>query len=120
MANALRMLRGCHKGAPSHSLINVVWACVVATMTYAAEGWYHPPGYTKKRMSIAIESMDRALRVGLRAALPAFCTTPSELLHHAANVPSMRQILDHTMRRHALRIQRLDPEHPLRKRKDSM
>src|SRR4051812_44675747 len=36
-ANALKMLGGCYKGTPTRLLLNVARACVLPTMTFAAE-----------------------------------------------------------------------------------
>src|SRR5947209_13284729 len=67
-------------------------------------------------MTTAIEDMDRVWRIALRAALPVYRTTPISLLHHAAGQPPIQLLLDQQTRLHALRLYRLDREHPLRKR----
>src|SRR4051812_26562287 len=118
-ANALRMLGGCFKGASAEHLLKVARACVLPTMTFAAEAWWLPPKTTKKRMITGVDPMNKAWRAALRAALPVYKTTPVPLLHHAAGLPPVQQILDHMSRLHTARLHRLDPAHPLRIRTHS-
>jgi len=115
-ANALRVLGGCRKGASPRLLLTVARATVLPTMAFASEAWWWPPGSRRSRMAGAIKKMDLAWRTALKAALPLYRTTPNELVHHAAGLPPFVHHLDHLARRHALRIHRLDPAHPLRKR----
>ena len=47
--------------------------------------------------------------------LPVWRTTPAPLLHHAAGVPPAQILLDHLVRKAAIRLNRLDKRHILQR-----
>ena len=49
----------------------------------------------------------------MRAILPVYRTTPVPCLIHASGLPPAEVLLDHASRRAAVRVARLDPQHPL-------
>ena len=112
-ANALRMLGGCTKGTPPRMLRLVARACVFPTMAFAAEAWWK---YGGKGLKGQAKRLDAAWCKALRAAIPAYRTTSNALVHHFAGLPTAAHLLDQTIRMHAIRIQRLDAAHPLRRR----
>ena len=115
-AGALRMLSGCAKGAPAALMRRAVTTCVLPVAMFASETWWPPPNSPSRRARGLAEKVDLALRVALRAALPAYRTTPTHLLHHAAGIPPAEILLDNASRRAAIRLTRLDPAHPSRGR----
>ena len=103
------MLRGCKKEALVKSLLKVIKMCILSTIIFAAQVW----GRLK---SIAVLPLERALRAALRAALLVYYTTFISYLYHAAKVLTVKAYLKHLQRLYAIRLHRLDPQHPLRER----
>ena len=115
-AGALRLLGGCAHGAPAAVLRQAVIACVIPVLTYAAEAWWPVPGACERTRASLTKALSKPLRNALRVALPVWRTTPIALLHHAAGIPPIDLLLDHAIRKAAIRLSRLDPAHTLRRR----
>ncbi|KAL5598659.1 uncharacterized protein BROUX77_006493 [Berkeleyomyces rouxiae] len=108
-ASGLRLLAGCHKGAPPGLLLHVVRACAVSKLTYAAAAWW--PMHKERKIATTAKLFDIALRKAIRAALPMYRTTPIGLLHRAAMIPPAEILLDSNARREATRLHNLDDAH---------
>ncbi|KAL2889564.1 RNA-directed DNA polymerase from mobile element jockey [Ceratocystis lukuohia] len=113
--NSLSILRGCRHGAPVKQLVQVVKSGIMATMTYAAATWWKPEQRGNKGKS---KKLGKPLRRALLVALPAYCTTPTALIHMAANCPPAEITLDASVKREAVRWHSLDTAHPLYDLKD--
>ncbi len=116
VANALRMLGGTRRGALAVLLRRATLACIVPTLTYAAEAWWPPPNTASRRVRALAAKLDTVQNIALRAALPVYRTTPTPLLQQSAGVPPLQITLDAISRRAAARLARLDPTHPLQRR----
>ncbi|KAI0997798.1 hypothetical protein K3495_g10391 [Podosphaera aphanis] len=60
--------------------------------------------------------LQKVVRTSARAILPVYRTTPAAALYREAGLPPPEIALDSKLRQAALRIHRLDPRHPLRRR----
>ncbi|KAL2889880.1 putative double-stranded RNA/RNA-DNA hybrid binding protein [Ceratocystis lukuohia] len=109
LANGLRYLAGCYKGADTKSMLTAVRACAVSKALFAASAW---SGLETTKE--AAEKLNISLRKCLRAALPMYRTTPRECLHHAAGIPPFEILLEDEKRREAIRWHTLDDRHILR------
>src|SRR4051794_23397392 len=107
------MLGGCMKGAPPKLLRNAARACVLPTITFAAEAWWK---LGSKGFISQVNRLNSEWCKALRAAIPTYRTTSKGLVHHFAGMPPLDLLLDHAIRLHALRLRRLDQAHPLRSR----
>lgn len=115
-ASALRMLSGCFRGASPALLRRAVTACIIPVMTYGSTIWWPFKDGPVRRAIGLVKKMDVVQNIALRSALPVFRTTPIPLLQCAAGIPPIALTLDDLNRRFAIRLSRLDPDHPLKKR----
>jgi ribonuclease HI/exonuclease III len=111
VANGLRILAGCYKGAPADSLLKAVKACVLPVLTYGFQAWWPTP--QGRRVASIAAKLDIVVRRAVRMALPVYSTTPTYLLMHAAGTPHMEAVLDDLMHGEAIRMSTLDPAHIL-------
>ncbi|KAI0997565.1 hypothetical protein K3495_g10621 [Podosphaera aphanis] len=96
-------------------------ACILRTAFYGAEARW--PGLTRtttqrnKKVSTGVgwhtDLLDNTIIKAVRAALPAWRTTPNEALHRESGIPPATIILRQRQLRAATRVQRLDTRHPL-------
>jgi hypothetical protein len=105
----MQILAGCYKGAPTSSLLMVVKACVLPTLTYGYQAWWPTP--ERRRIATVTTELDKAVRRAVRVALPVYRTTPSHLLSHASGIPPMEIVLNDLMHGEAIRMSALDPTH---------
>ncbi|KAL2889056.1 reverse transcriptase [Ceratocystis lukuohia] len=82
----------------------------MATMTYAAATWWKPEQRGNKGKA---KKLEKPLRRALLVALAAYRTTPTALIHMAANCPPAEIALDASVKREAVRWYSLDTAHPL-------
>ena len=115
-AQGLQMLGGITKGAPAHVLRYATKACVLPILTFGAEAWWPPPN-TQQQVRALARKLDLIQNIALRATLPVYKTTPTVVLHQAAGIPPVEQLLDTITRQSAIRSSQLDPKHPLQTRK---
>lgn len=126
VAAHLRRLNKTVIGSPPHLVRQAVKTCILPTALYGAEAWWpgestltwrnKKPKETKHRCGQHMKLLTKVLHMGLRAILPAYRTAPISALHREAGIPPVSIILEDVRLRKALRIQTLDPRHPLRKR----
>ncbi|KKF93453.1 RNA-directed DNA polymerase from mobile element jockey [Ceratocystis platani] len=110
LTHNLNILKGCKHGAPVSEMVMAIKTCLIPTMTYAAATWWQP----EKHGNIGkAKMMGKPLRRALLAALPAYKTTPSSLLHMEAGIPPANQILHTAVLRELIRWYTLDEAHPL-------
>ncbi|KKF94294.1 putative double-stranded RNA/RNA-DNA hybrid binding protein [Ceratocystis platani] len=77
--NVLRRLSRVYFGIPPKSALQVMRACVVSQLTYAATTWYPMASKT------ALDKLEVVLRDGIRAALPVYKTTNKPSLYRDTN-----------------------------------
>ncbi|KAI0997695.1 hypothetical protein K3495_g10491 [Podosphaera aphanis] len=102
-------------------VIKAVQACILSTAFYGAGAWR--PGLIRittqrnKKVSTGVgwhtDLLDNTIIKKVRAALPAWRTTPNKALHRESGIPLATIILQQRQLRAATRIQRLDRRHPL-------
>ncbi|KAL2887050.1 putative double-stranded RNA/RNA-DNA hybrid binding protein [Ceratocystis lukuohia] len=109
VANSLRYLAGCYKGADTACMLNAARACAMSKALFATSAWIGT-----ETTKTAAEKVNVAIRNCLRAALPMYCTTPKECLHHAASFPPIELMWEDEKRREAIRWHTLDKDHTLR------
>ncbi|KAL2890718.1 endonuclease/reverse transcriptase [Ceratocystis lukuohia] len=109
VANGLRYLAGCYKGADTTCMLNAARACALSKALFASSTWMGT-----ETTKTATEKVNVAIRNCLRAALPMYCTTPKECLHHAAGLPPIELLWEDERRREAIRWHTLDIDHTLR------
>lgn len=114
-AGAIRGLGNTLKGASPAALRSAAVACVLPVLFYAAETWWPAPrpGLRFGPVAAIRRDVDTVLRATARAILPVWRTTPAPALYREAGLPPAQAWLDYISRRHALRLHRLDPAHPL-------
>ncbi|KAM4066733.1 reverse transcriptase (RNA-dependent DNA polymerase) [Hirsutella rhossiliensis] len=80
-----------------------VCACVIPVLLYAAEAWYpgpKSPRWTKPSkegpsgIGNLVKKMSKALYTSLRAILPVWRTTPTNVLHREAGIPPVPLLLE--------------------------
>ena len=112
-AQTLRMLGECTRGLPPKLAQQLITACVLPTLLYASKAWWSPPNTPRRRSAGLSERIDLVLRSAMRAILPVYKTTPVPCLIHASGLPPAEVLLDHASQRAAVRLARLNPQHPL-------
>ncbi|XP_044715282.1 endonuclease-reverse transcriptase domain-containing protein [Hirsutella rhossiliensis] len=99
-----------------------VCACVIPVLLYAAEAWYpgpKSPRWTKPSkegpsgIGNLVKKMSKALYTSLRAILPVWRTTPTNVLHREAGIPPVPLLLEGRRTAFAARLKALDEAHPL-------
>ncbi|CCU81551.1 endonuclease/reverse transcriptase [Blumeria hordei DH14] len=123
VANALRSLGSTLSGAPPKLLRQAVTACVLPIAYYGAETWW--PGLTRafsptRTVSNLVKGhlslLQKVVRTSARAILPVYRTTPASALYREAGISPPEIALDSKLRQAPLRIHRLYPRHPHRRR----
>lgn len=125
VANALRSLGNTIRGVKPHLLQQAASACVLHKTYYGAETWWPGcirPGasQTSNRVEGHLKKLTKVVLAGARAVLPAFRTTPISVLHRESGFPPPDIELDQIALLAAVRLRRLDPYHPLRKRAEQI
>ncbi|KJZ69979.1 hypothetical protein HIM_10624 [Hirsutella minnesotensis 3608] len=121
----LRRLTNTKHGPLSSAVRRAVCACVIPVLLYATEAWY--PGPTCPRwtkpskegpsgIGNLVKKMSKALYTSLRAILPVWRTTPTNVLHREAGIPPVSLLLEARRTAFAARLKALDEAHPLVKR----
>ncbi|KAL2891122.1 Endonuclease/Exonuclease/phosphatase family protein [Ceratocystis lukuohia] len=105
--NVLRHLSRVYFGIPPKSALQVIRACVVPQLTYAATTWYPMASKT------ALDKLEVVLRDGIRAALPVYKTTNKPSLYRFAAFPSLRLICQEMIRAGGIRAYTCNTDHPL-------
>ncbi|KAI0992184.1 hypothetical protein K3495_g16002, partial [Podosphaera aphanis] len=121
ITNFIRRINTVQRGADPGPMIKAVQACVISTALYGAETWW--PGLTRittqrsKKVGTGVgwhtEILDNTIIKAVRAALPAWRTTPNTVLHRESGIPPATILLQQRQLRAATRIQRMDTWHPL-------
>lgn len=122
LVNGIKALSNTVRGAPPLSVRRAIQACVIPTLTFAAPTWWQ--GYTRPSRTNPHQTVNSGLKTlcqklevelnnGLRAILPVYRTTPSAALHRETAIPPVHLLLDQCIALYSLRLNRLDPRHPL-------
>ncbi|KJZ68791.1 hypothetical protein HIM_11822 [Hirsutella minnesotensis 3608] len=99
----LRRLTNTKHGPLPSAVRRAVCACVIPVLLYAAEAWY--PGPTCPRwtkpskegpsgIGNLVKKMSKALYTSLRAILPVWRTTSTNVLHREAGIPPVSLLLE--------------------------
>ncbi|KAI0995413.1 hypothetical protein K3495_g12766 [Podosphaera aphanis] len=122
VAQHMRRFNSAYHGAAPMPLVRAVDACIVPVATFGSDVWW--PGL--KRLTVRglstpsttnlCNMVDKAILMGLRAALPVMRTTPNVVLHREAGIPPAKILLEGIRLRLAARPKSLDNQHPLRSR----
>src|SRR5690606_26912143 len=102
-------LSNTERGLPATAMRQLYQSCVVPILDYGVEVWWNGQVGLASKLQVLQNQ-------GTRVILGAFKSTPALLLDVEAAVLPTHQRLDLKKRLLALRILRLDPYHPLRKR----
>jgi ribonuclease HI len=125
VARHIRGLAGIKHGPPAEQLRKATISCVIPTALYGAEAWYggrkkpaaNPSRAGKLEVSARIggliDEVDKVIRTAARAVLPVWKTTPNDTLHRDAGLPTADIALEDARQRHALRLRKVDVDHPL-------
>jgi ribonuclease HI len=121
VANALRSLGNTVRGIQPHLMQQAVTACVLRKVYYGAETWWpgrvRPgPPQVRNRVEGHLKKISTVILAGARAVLPVFRTTPVPILHRESGLLPPQIELDQIASSASIRLRRLDPYHPLRKR----
>lgn len=119
--NVLSM-SGTSSGPPPWFARQVAKASIEPILYYGAEVWY--PGVSHSdiqdenevmptEVAQVVERMEMAVMTAARAILPDWETLPISDLHRESGMLPAQLMLEHIRRRHAARLQSLDPDHPL-------
>ncbi|KAJ6033763.1 reverse transcriptase [Penicillium canescens] len=123
VANALRGLGNTVWGIKPYLMRQAVTACVLRKAYFGAEIWW--PGRSRPRPrtgSISnqvqgqLDKIAKVIQTGARAILPVFRTTPLPALYRESGLLPAEVELDYIATSATIRVRRLDPHHPLRKR----
>ncbi|KAI1008046.1 hypothetical protein K3495_g197 [Podosphaera aphanis] len=108
------------RGAAPKALVRAVDTCIVPITTFGSEvGW---PGLSRPTIRRPVtplitgtyKMIDKAILMGLRAALPVVRTSPNIVLHREGGIPPSKYILEGNRLRLAARLYTQDDQHPLR------
>jgi hypothetical protein len=124
VANALRSLGNTVRGVQPQLLQRVTAACVLRKAYFGSETWW--PGRTRpgstnpisNRIDGHLASLSKVVLAGARAVLPVYRTVPAAALHRESGLLPPEIELDQLALLSAVRLRRLDPYHPLRKRSE--
>jgi hypothetical protein len=123
VAHALRSLGNTARGVPPHLLRQAVTACVLQRAYYGAETWWpgrNRPGKVDTTISNRVDGhlsdLRKVVLAGARAILPVYRTTPEAALLRESGLLPPEIELNQIALLATVRIRRLDPYHPLRKR----
>ncbi len=114
VAEAMKSLGNTVRGMAPHLIRQAVIACVYSVATFAAETWWQGPD--KRGGQGLAQPLDKAFKTAARAIVPAYKTAPITALFREAGLNRASIHLEGIRRRAAVRLFRLDPEHPLAQR----
>jgi ribonuclease HI len=123
VANALRGLGNTVRGIKPYLMRQAVTACVLPKAYFGAETWW--PGRSRpgpragsisNQVQGQLDKIAKVIQTGARAILPVYCTTPLPALYRESGLLPAEVELDYIAASAAIRVRRLDPYHPLRKR----
>ncbi|EED12709.1 reverse transcriptase, putative [Talaromyces stipitatus ATCC 10500] len=125
VANALRSLGNTARGVKPYLLQQAVLACVLHKAYYGAETWWpgrtRPgPTQTSNRVGEYLKKLTKVVLTGARAVLPVFRTTPISVLYWESGFSPPEIELDRIALLITVRLWRLDPYHPLRRRAEQI
>jgi hypothetical protein len=98
-------------------------ACVLRKVYFGAETWW--PGYSRpgprtgsisNRVQGHLDQIARVILAGARVVIPVYCTTLTPVLYRESGLLPAEIELDYTATTATVRLRRLDPYHPLRRR----
>ena len=121
-ANLLARVSYCYKGLPPKAAVAATRAVVEAQVYYAVEAWW--PGPTRTRLGRtyrtgAVETakaLNGLIDAALKAAMPAWRTTPKVTIRRAAGRPPTLVVTADKRRRYLDKLLRAAPNHPTRAR----
>ncbi|KAI9036018.1 uncharacterized protein KD926_002540 [Aspergillus affinis] len=123
VANALRSLGNTVRGVNPYLIQQAVKACVLRRVYYGAETWW--PGRTRlgpdtrtisNKVQSLLDKITRVILAGARAILPVYRTTPIPALYRESGLLPAEIELNYLAATATVRLRRLDPYHPLRRR----
>ncbi|KAI9034981.1 ribonuclease H family protein [Aspergillus affinis] len=127
VANALRSLSNTVRGVNPYLMQQAIKACVLSKVYYGIETWW--PGYSRpdprtetvsNRVQGHLDRVTKVILAGARAVLPVYRTTPIPALYRESGLLPAEIELDYRVATAAVRIRRLDPYHPLRRRAEKV
>jgi ribonuclease HI len=123
VANALRGLGNTMRGIKPYLMRQAVTACVLRKAYFGAETWWpgrsrHCPraGSISNQVQGHLDKIAKVIQTGARAILPVYCTTPLPALYRESGLLPAEVELDYIAAAATIRVRRLDPHHPLRRR----
>jgi ribonuclease HI len=123
VANALRGLSNTVRGIKPYLMRQAVIACVLRKAYFGAETWWpgrsRPcprAGSTSNQVQGQLNKIAKVIQTGARAILPVFRTTPLPALYRESGLLPAEVELDYIATSATIRVRRLDPYHPLRRR----
>ena len=117
----LSMLVKTTRGVEAGIMRKAMHACILPILTYGTPAWW--PGRTRtnregRTIQIGMESnckkLDKAQNIALCAILPVWRTTPTVVLQREAATTPIHHTLDYLCELAALRLHKLEVQHPLR------
>ncbi|KAI1005977.1 hypothetical protein K3495_g2240 [Podosphaera aphanis] len=121
-AQHMRRFNSTYRGAAPKALVRAVDTCIVPVATFRSEVWW--PGLSRPPIRRTVtpqitgicEMIDKAILMGLRAALLVVRTTPNVVAHQERVIPPSKYILEGNRLRLAARLNTLGGRRPLRSR----
>ena len=128
VAQALQSLGNTVRGVQPHLVQQVVKTCVLRKLYYGAETWWpgrhrpsrYSPTNTSNLVDGHLDIIRKVVLAGARAILPVFCTTPIAALHRESGLIPPEIELNQLALMATVRLRRLDPYHPLRRRAETV
>lgn len=120
-ASGLSMLVKTTKEVEVVIMQKAVHACILPILTYGAPAWW--PGHTqtnKQKQTIQnnmegnFQKLEKAQNTTLCAIFPIWKTTPTAILQREAATPPIHYTFDYLYKLAALRMHKLEAQHPLR------
>jgi hypothetical protein len=111
------------RGIKPYLMRQAVTACVLRKAYFGAETWWpgrsrHCPraGSISNQVQGHLDKIAKVIQTGARAILPVYCTTPLPALYRESGLLPAEVELDYIAAAATIRVRRLDPHHPLRRR----
>ena len=120
-AAGLFMLVKTTRGVEAVIMREAVHSCILLIRTYGTPAWW--PGRTRTNRKVRTiqngmesncQKLDKAQNTALRVILPVWRTTPTVVLQRAAATLPIQHTLDYLCKLAALRLHKLEVQHPLR------
>lgn len=118
--SGLNMLGNTVQGVKPYVMRQIVHACILLILVYAAPAWWPGKNRLDKKGKVIrngveghLNRLNKVPNIALYTIFPIWWTTPITIMQRKATTPSIEHTLDHLCKLAAIRLYKVEPRHLL-------